>query len=61
MRKIERDILFAQQPLGPHEPLRDRRLGEEKRARDLGDAEAADRLQAEGDTRVAAAATDGST
>jgi len=52
MRKLQRDILFAQQPLRAHEPLRDRSFGEEEGARDLGNAEAADRLQAEGDTRV---------
>ena len=52
MGNLERDVLFAQQPLCPHEPLRDRCLREEEGASDLGDAEAADCLQAEGDTRV---------
>ncbi len=52
MRQLEADALLAQRALGPDEPLRDRRLGGEKRAGDLGDAEAADGFQAERDACV---------
>ncbi len=52
VRQIESDPLFAQDALGAHQPLRDRRLGDQERARDFRDAEAAHRLQAERDARV---------
>ncbi len=51
-REIERQPSIANLPLRPDDPLRDCRFFRQERARDLADAEAADRLEAERDARV---------
>ncbi len=48
----QRDARQAHLLLGPHEPLRHRRLGEEQRPRDLRHGEAADQPQGQRDLRL---------
>ncbi len=51
-RDLQRDLPIAEEPLGPDEPLGDRRLGGQEGAGDLGDAEAAGGLEGQGDLRL---------
>ena len=51
-RDAERNARVADLPLRPHESLRQRRLGDEERARDLGRLKAADFAERQGDSRL---------
>ena len=49
---LERQAALPDLTLGPHQPLRDRCVVSQKRARDLAHAEAADRFEAQRQARV---------
>src|SRR5581483_8342343 len=50
---LERDALLGERPLRSHDPLRDRRLRDQERSRDLFGREATEETEREGDARVA--------
>jgi hypothetical protein len=50
--RLERDLGLGERPLGAHDPLRDRRLRDEERARDLVGREAAEQAQRQRDARL---------
>src|SRR5579859_5738030 len=51
-RNAQRNARVANLSLGPHEPLREGRLGDDERLRDLGRRQAADEAECQGNLRV---------
>jgi hypothetical protein len=51
-RQLERDLVLAERPLGPHDALRDRGLGLEERTRDLPGRQPAEQPQGERHPRL---------